>query len=247
MSFDNQRLFDLVRQQRMELHEVELITDEEYIELAKEHSAVARLEDYDELRAQLAAQTKRAESIYRCFHCGFETADDAEAAAHFGDRDEEFALCQMWASLTADDKVKEFQSTIRELEGERQDNALLRVKIEGLEFQVEGQRSEIHSFKPFRECNTIHQVFNVYDSMEGRALAAEEERDQWKQRAEELRELLQAGVKVLEPFKGYEGCYVTGVMRALPSVTQWGDLTDLLKQFCAALATPSEPAKETKP
>jgi hypothetical protein len=140
----------------------------------------------------LEAQLAEARQVYRCFHCGFETADEKEAAAHFGDRDEEFALCQMWASITADDKIRELQSTIRELEGERQDNALLRVRIEGLEYRFEGQRSEIHSFKPFRECDTIQQVFNVYDSMEGRALAGEEQRDIWKRQARDHEQELEA-------------------------------------------------------
>lgn len=56
----HQRLFDLVRQQRMELHEAGLISDEEYMELAKDHPAVERLETYDELRKQLAAAEERA-------------------------------------------------------------------------------------------------------------------------------------------------------------------------------------------
>jgi hypothetical protein len=43
----NQRLFDLVRFMRAELHGAELITDEEFLMLAKETGAVKRLEDYD--------------------------------------------------------------------------------------------------------------------------------------------------------------------------------------------------------
>lgn len=59
----NQRLYDLVRHQRMELHEAELVTDEEYIKLAKDHSAVARLEDYDAIKAQLDQARKRRETL----------------------------------------------------------------------------------------------------------------------------------------------------------------------------------------
>lgn len=51
---DRQRLFDLVRHQRGPLHDAELISDEEYAALAGDHGAVARLEGYDEMRAQLA-------------------------------------------------------------------------------------------------------------------------------------------------------------------------------------------------
>lgn len=43
----NQRLCDLVRHQRMELHEAGLISDEEYSELAKDHPAVERLKQYE--------------------------------------------------------------------------------------------------------------------------------------------------------------------------------------------------------
>lgn len=48
---DTQRMWDLVRQQRMELLTADLITQDEYAALAVDHPAVARLESYDELRA----------------------------------------------------------------------------------------------------------------------------------------------------------------------------------------------------
>jgi hypothetical protein len=50
-----QRLHDLVRQQRMELHAAGLISNEEYAELDCDHIAIARLESYDELKAREAA------------------------------------------------------------------------------------------------------------------------------------------------------------------------------------------------
>lgn len=49
----NQRLFDLVRQARHELHMAELITDTEFAALATEPGAVSRLEDYDASRRAL--------------------------------------------------------------------------------------------------------------------------------------------------------------------------------------------------
>lgn len=51
---EKQRLFDLVRQQRMELHESGLISDKEYADLAMAKGSVERLETYDELRSELA-------------------------------------------------------------------------------------------------------------------------------------------------------------------------------------------------
>ena len=57
----NVRLFDLVRYMRSELHEAELITDQEYGWLCAEAPMVKgqgspsprRLEDYDEIRARM--------------------------------------------------------------------------------------------------------------------------------------------------------------------------------------------------
>jgi hypothetical protein len=65
----NVRLFDLVRFMRSELHEAELITDEEYSWLLSESPMTKgkgspsprRLEDYDEIRAKM----KRMESALR--------------------------------------------------------------------------------------------------------------------------------------------------------------------------------------
>lgn len=56
-----QRMRDLVRQQRAELHQADLITDEEYAELCSDAGAVARLESYDEIRGRLG----RAEDLLR--------------------------------------------------------------------------------------------------------------------------------------------------------------------------------------
>lgn len=113
------------------------------------------------------------DTLWRCFHCGFETSDEREAAAHFGDRDEVEALCQTWQTLNADGRAQEYQSIQRELTAERDDNRRLRGRVEDLEYQVDGQHAAIASFRPFRECTTISQIFHVYDSMEGRALASE--------------------------------------------------------------------------
>jgi len=44
---DSQRLWDIVRYFRMEAHAAELISDEEYVKLAEDHAAVARLEKGD--------------------------------------------------------------------------------------------------------------------------------------------------------------------------------------------------------
>ena len=55
LTASNQRMWDLLRYQRADLLSAELITMDEYDELAKDHAAVKRLEDYDALKAQAAA------------------------------------------------------------------------------------------------------------------------------------------------------------------------------------------------
>lgn len=110
---------------------------------------------------------------WRCFHCGFETVDYREARSHFGDRDEESPLCLTWRDLDADGRASEYGSVLEQLVQEREENARLCTMNDGLEYQVTGQIHAIKSFRPFRDCETINQVFHVYDSMEGRALVAE--------------------------------------------------------------------------
>lgn len=114
---------------------------------------------------------------WRCFHCDFITRDAAEAEAHFGDRDDasEFKpICKWWAWMSEDERIKTFQDTLKDLRSEQRENEGNRVAIEGLEYQVETHAGIFNSYKPFRKCSSMYEVFCVYDSMEGRALAAEE-------------------------------------------------------------------------
>lgn len=114
---------------------------------------------------------------WRCFHCDFITTDRSEAAAHFGERDdaEEFTpICKWWANMPPEERAETLQDTLRQLNAERDVNERATNKIDALEYQVNSQESCIRSYKPFRQCRTIHDVFCLYDSMEGRALAAEE-------------------------------------------------------------------------
>ncbi len=58
-----QRLTDLVRYQRHEIHTTGLISDEEYSELAQVPGAVARLESYDEFRFQYELKIQQLKVI----------------------------------------------------------------------------------------------------------------------------------------------------------------------------------------
>jgi hypothetical protein len=55
---------------------------------------------------------------WRCFFCDFATTNKAEAAAHFGDRDdaEEFKpMCKWWQLMSEDERVEALQQTIQQL------------------------------------------------------------------------------------------------------------------------------------
>lgn len=122
--------------------------------------------------AELEAQLVAEKQTWRCFHCGFETSDKTEASGHFGEFGEEYPLCIHWSDLDADGKASEFQSINAELEGEREENLKLRQQVEQLEYLTGSQEAAISS--RFKGCRTINEAFFKYDSMEGRALAAEE-------------------------------------------------------------------------
>ena len=122
--------------------------------------------------AELEAQLSSEQQTWRCFHCGFETSDKTEASGHFGEFGEEYPLCIHWSDLDADGKASEFQSINAELECAREENLKLRQQVEQLEYLTGSQEADISS--RFKGCRTINEAFFKYDSMEGRALAAEE-------------------------------------------------------------------------
>lgn len=115
---------------------------------------------------------------WRCYHCDFITNDPAEAQSHFGDNDDpsEFTpICKWWSGKDEVECLSAYQDLQRDFVKEQNENYSLRKQIEGLEYQVDSNRSRVWSgYRPFRECTSINEIFCVYDSMEGRALAAEE-------------------------------------------------------------------------
>lgn len=114
---------------------------------------------------------------WRCYHCDFVTNDPEDAEAHFGERDdaEEFTpICKWWAEMDEEERADTLQDTLKELNKEREYSANLRAENEKLEYQVNSQTSYISSYKAFAGCRSITDIFHLYDTMEGRALAAEE-------------------------------------------------------------------------
>jgi hypothetical protein len=117
---------------------------------------------------------------WRCYHCDFVTRDAAEAEAHFGERDdaEEFKpICKWWSRMDDHERLETMQSYIKDLAVERNENYSQRIAIEGLEYQVGLlYNKDFSGYKPFRDAKvtSVYEAFCLYDSMEGRALSAEE-------------------------------------------------------------------------
>lgn len=111
---------------------------------------------------------------WRCFHCDEVFTDESLAAEHFGGfglNFEERAGCV--EKLLAPDK--NLVLALRKVCDE----------FHRLQFQVSEEitndvyfygrlRTSLAQIKPFAKCVSLHEVFMVFDSMEGRALAAEE-------------------------------------------------------------------------
>lgn len=113
---------------------------------------------------------------WECFHCGFKTSDPAEAAAHFGERDdaEEFTpTCTWWAKLSADERAQEFQDLRQELNSEREESGRLNITNEGLEHRLTEFENVIDA--RFKGARSINDIFHLYDTMEGLKLVAEAE------------------------------------------------------------------------
>lgn len=124
---------------------------------------------------RLRRERDEALKVWRCFHCGFETADPAVAQAHFGERDDasEFTpTCTWWASMSAEEKVQEFQDTLQQLNAERDESGMLQSKIDGLEHRLLEFEQVVDA--RFPGCRSINDVFHRYDTMEGLKLVAEE-------------------------------------------------------------------------
>lgn len=121
----------------------------------------------------MAKELEQDNRPWICFHCGFESLNYEEAKSHFGDRDDESPICVFWRDLDAEGKLSKHQAVVAELAAERDENARYRSTIEGLEYRLLGFENLVTS--RFPKCSTLGQAFNLYDSMEGRALAAEEQ------------------------------------------------------------------------
>lgn len=111
---------------------------------------------------------------WTCFHCGDTFHGQAQARNHFGWTTDAEPGCVL--KLSAEDR-----SLLRHVRAQEIRNAELTADLHNettlSQHHSHATRAELQGFKPFRQCATIQDVFNVYDSMEGRALAAEESQE----------------------------------------------------------------------
>jgi len=64
---------------------------------------------------ELLDEIERLSRQWTCFHCGFQTGDRNEAAAHFGEMGEEEPLCLTWKELDEHGKASELQNALGQL------------------------------------------------------------------------------------------------------------------------------------
>jgi hypothetical protein len=109
---------------------------------------------------------------WTCFHCGETFMHEQVARTHFGTHPGVVPGCLERVGIGED------RGLLRKLRIAQKEVELLRSDIndEISSSHAFYSRLAFHlkSFAPFRDCRSLQDVFNVYDSMEGRAIAAEE-------------------------------------------------------------------------
>jgi hypothetical protein len=109
---------------------------------------------------------------WTCFHCGDHfpgtMGGEKSARAHFGNTPDARPACI----------IKGDFGLLRALRYAEREAARWRSDVHNETSSSRNYyahlQSELRGFKPFRGCRSVQDAFNIYDSMEGRALAAEE-------------------------------------------------------------------------
>lgn len=109
---------------------------------------------------------------WTCFHCDETFTNQGSARDHFGGDQDSIPGCVIKVQLGDE---RGLQMALRKAEKEV---SRLRNDIENestsMSVFYSRLKAYLRSYAPFRDCRDIREVFNIYDSMEGRALAAEE-------------------------------------------------------------------------
>lgn len=113
---------------------------------------------------------------WRCFHCDDVFTDSEEARVHFGDYLNSEPACKIGAGFMR--KYREMEAEVSRLrtdiDAEVSSNEIFNARLEML----------LNSYRPFRQCRSVRDVFNVFDSMEGRAIAAESKSNSVREHSE---------------------------------------------------------------
>jgi hypothetical protein len=109
---------------------------------------------------------------WTCFHCGETFMHERAARDHFGATPDKEPGCIL--KLTSEDRslIRRLRAYEAEVERLRHD-----IEFETTASQVFSGKlqSLLNSYAPFRGCRSLQDVFNRYDSVEGRAPSAEEQ------------------------------------------------------------------------
>jgi hypothetical protein len=108
---------------------------------------------------------------WTCFHCEETFTEESAARAHFGAHEGYVPGCLERLPLGEASLLERLREAQAEVERLRHD---INEDLSCTRAYHAHLASDIRAFRPFRECRSLQDVFNVYDSMEGRALAAEE-------------------------------------------------------------------------
>lgn len=101
---------------------------------------------------------------WRCFHCDEVFTDEANARLHFGSFIDSEPGCSALVVAQLRDHEEEVRRLRSDIEAEATSSEAFYSRL----------RLLLKSYRPFRACSNLQDVFNIYDSMEGRALAAEQ-------------------------------------------------------------------------
>ena len=124
------------------------------------------------MRGDYATEVEYRKGGWRCFHCDERFDTPGAAEDHFGKYLNSTPGCILKVQLGDE------RGLLMELRRVQEENNHLRQQMNEEYWDMTAYaahlKTNIQSYRPFRKCETLQDVFNVYDSMEGRALAAEE-------------------------------------------------------------------------
>lgn len=124
------------------------------------------------MKSEYASEEEYRAVPWRCFHCNETFTTPGAAADHFGKYVDSIPGCVLKVQLGDE------RGWLMELRRLQEENAHLREQMNE-EYWDQGAfnahlKTLLQTYRPFRRCETLQGAYMVFDSMEGRALAAEE-------------------------------------------------------------------------